>query len=67
MHDLGYAHSIEIWEDKKLKGGLYGVAIGKTFFAESMFSKSSNGSKIALIALMGILSLNNFSLLDVQF
>ena len=67
LHDLGYAHSIEIWEDNKIKGGLYGVAIGKAFFAESMFSKSSNGSKIALIALMGILELNKFQLLDVQF
>lgn len=67
LHDLGYAHSIEVWEDKKLKGGLYGVAIGKVFFAESMFSKSSNGSKIALIALMAVLSLHKFSLLDVQF
>ena len=67
LHDLGYAHSIEVWEDQKLKGGLYGVAIGKVFFAESMFSKSANGSKIALIALMGILALNKFSLLDVQF
>lgn len=67
LHELGYAHSIEVWEDKKLKGGLYGVAIGKAFFAESMFSKSSNGSKIALIALMGILALNRFQLLDVQF
>ena len=67
LHDLGYAHSIEIWEDNNLKGGLYGVAIGKVFFAESMFSNSSNGSKLALIALMGILALNKFSLLDVQF
>ena len=67
MHDLGYAHSIEVWEDNKLKGGLYGVAIGKVFFAESMFSTSSNGSKLALIALMGTLALNEFSLLDVQF
>ena len=67
LHDLGYAHSIEVWEDKKLKGGLYGVAIGKVFFAESMFSKSSNGSKLALIALMGVLALNQFLLLDVQF
>ena len=67
LHELGYAHSVEVWEDKKLKGGLYGVAIGKVFFAESMFSKSSNGSKIALIALMGILALNKFQLLDVQF
>ena len=67
LHDLGYAHSIEVWEDKKLKGGLYGVAIGKVFFAESMFSTSSNGSKLALIALMGTLALNQFLLLDVQF
>ena len=67
LHELGYAHSIEIWDNKELIGGLYGVALGKTFFAESMFSKSSNGSKIALIALMGILTLNKFSILDVQF
>ena len=67
LHDLGYAHSIEIWEDNKIKGGLYGVAIGKAFFAESMFSKSSNGSKIALIVLMAILELNEFQLLDIQF
>ena len=67
LHDIGYAHSVEVWEDKKLKGGLYGVAIGKVFFAESMFSNSSNGSKIALIALIGILALNRYSLLDVQF
>ena len=67
LHELGYAHSIEVWEDKKLKGGLYGVAIGKVFFAESMFSRSANGSKLALIALMGVLALNKFSLLDVQF
>ena len=67
LHDLGYAHSIEVWEDEELKGGLYGVAIGKAFFAESMFSKSSNGSKLALITLMGILALNKFLLLDVQF
>ena len=67
LHDLGYAHSVEVWEDKKLKGGLYGVAMGKVFFAESMFSTSSNGSKLALIALMGTLVLNKFLLLDVQF
>ncbi len=67
LHDLGYAHSIEVWEGGELKGGLYGVAFGKIFFAESMFSKSSNGSKLALIALMGILALNKFLLLDVQF
>ena len=67
LHDLGYAHSVEVWEDEKLIGGLYGVAIGKVFFAESMFSTSVNGSKLALIALMGTLALNQFLLLDVQF
>ena len=67
LHDLGYAHSVEVWEKKNLIGGLYGVAIGNVFFAESMYSKSPNGSKIALIALMGILALHKFSLLDVQF
>ena len=44
LFKLGYAHSIEIWEEEKLQGGLYGLAIGKVFFAESMFSKRSNGS-----------------------
>ena len=67
LHNLGYAHSIEVWEEKKLIGGLYGIAIGDVFFAESMYSKSPNGSKIALIALMGILVFHKFSLLDVQF
>ncbi len=67
LHDLGYAHSIEVWEKKKIIGGLYGVAIGNVFFAESMYSKSPNGSKIALIALMGILASHKFSLLDIQF
>ena len=64
LFKLGYAHSIEIWEEEKLQGGLYGVAIGKVFFAESMFSKRSNGSKLALIALMGILASNKFLLLE---
>ena len=45
---MKYAHSIECWQDKKLVGGIYGLAIGTVFFAESMFSSVSNGSKIAL-------------------
>ena len=52
----------DIWENKELKGGLYGIALGRVFFAESMFSKSANGSKIALIVLMGMLELNKFEL-----
>ena len=47
LHQLGYAHSVEVWRDKKLVGGLYGVSLGKAFFGESMFSKQSNASKIA--------------------
>ncbi len=67
LYKAGYAHSIEVWDKNKLVGGLYGVSIGATFFAESMFSESKNGSKFAMIALMYILVENNFLLLDVQF
>jgi len=48
LHQSGYAHSVEVWKDEKLVGGLYGVCIGHMFYGESMFSKVSNGSKIAL-------------------
>jgi len=48
LHRSGYAHSVEVWMDKKLAGGLYGVSIGQMFYGESMFSHASNGSKIAL-------------------
>lgn len=51
LHDQGYAHSIEVWQDKTLVGGLYGVIINHVFCGESMFSKVSNASKFALIAL----------------
>lgn len=51
MHQLGFAHSIEVWQDTTLVGGLYGLAIGKVFFAESMFSLVSNASKAALVLL----------------
>ena len=67
LNKVGYAHSVEVWENKILIGGLYGVSIGAAFFAESMFSTQSNGSKFALIALMAILIKKNFLLLDVQF
>src|SRR5256885_13374556 len=52
LHRLGYAHSVETWIDGKLAGGLYGVAIGRGFFGESMFSRSRDASKIALAALL---------------
>jgi leucyl/phenylalanyl-tRNA--protein transferase len=48
MHELGYAHSIECWQDEELAGGLYGIAIGEMFFGESMFSRKTDASKLAL-------------------
>jgi hypothetical protein len=52
LHNLGYAHSVEVWEDGALVGGLYGVSIGKIFFGESMFSRVSNASKYGFITLV---------------
>ncbi len=51
LHELGFAHSVECWQDGKLVGGLYGVAIGKVFFGESMFSHTTDSSKVALVGL----------------
>ncbi len=67
LHVLGFAHSVEVYQERKLIGGLYGVAIGGAFFGESMFSRVSNASKIALCHLMGRLKYGNFTLLDAQF
>lgn len=66
LHSNGWAHSVEVWRDKELVGGLYGLAIGRVFFGESMFSKRSNGSKIALLALCRFMTENNLALLDCQ-
>ena len=66
LHKEGFAHSLEIWKNSKLVGGIYGVSIGKLFCGESMFSRISNGSKIALSCLIGYLKTNNFGLLDAQ-
>lgn len=63
----GHAHSVEYWLDDELVGGVYGVRIGAAFFAESMFSRISNASKIALVALVARLQAGSFSLLDCQF
>lgn len=63
IHRLGFAHSIEVWQDKVLVGGLYGILIGKVFCGESMFSKASNASKAALIYLC---QNYNLSLIDCQ-
>ena len=66
LHNAGWAHSVEVWDDKKLVGGLYGIAMGKTFFGESMFSKQDNASKIAFINLVKKLQNQNFKLIDCQ-
>jgi leucyl/phenylalanyl-tRNA--protein transferase len=66
MHDRGDAHSVEIWSRAELVGGIYGVATGKLFCGESMFSAASGGSKAALIALCGLLAERGYPLLDAQ-
>jgi len=66
MHELGYAHSIESRCDGELVGGLYGVAIGRMFFGESMFTRIPNASKVALIHLARFLSAHGFDLIDGQ-
>lgn len=67
LHRLGHAHSVESWLDRDLVGGLYGVAIGGAFFGESMFSKVSDASKVALVFLVRRLRERRFGLLDTQF
>lgn len=66
LHKLGYAHSIEVWRDGELVGGLYGLAIGKAFFGESMFHLESEASRAALKALVSLLRQQDFRLLDIQ-
>jgi leucyl/phenylalanyl-tRNA--protein transferase len=66
LHALGFAHSIEAWEGDKLVGGLYGVALGKFFFGESMFHLRSNASKVILAKLVRHLQSKGFDLLDCQ-
>lgn len=66
LHALGIAHSIEVWEDAELIGGLYGVALGGAFFGESMFSRKPNASKIAMAWLCGQLAAWDFLFLDCQ-
>ena len=66
LHDMGYAHSIEAWQDEKLVGGLYGVVIGKMFFGESMFSTVSDSSKVAFAHLIERLKADGFTMIDCQ-
>ena len=67
LHKYNFAHSIEVWYDNAIVGGLYGVAIGGAFFGESMFNYISNASKVAFYFLVEHLKQRNFELLDSQF
>jgi len=67
LHQLGVAHSVEVWDGARLVGGLYGLKIGGAFFGESMFSRATDASKIALVHLVGRLKRAGFGLLDAQF
>lgn len=66
LHGKGYAHSVEAWQEGELVGGLYGISLGGSFFGESMFSRVSDASKIALVALCQHLSASGFDLIDCQ-
>jgi len=67
LHAKGHAHSIETWEDGRLVGGLYGISLGAAFFGESMVSRATDASKVALAHLVARLRVGGFSLLDCQF
>jgi leucyl/phenylalanyl-tRNA--protein transferase len=67
LHELGLAHSIEVWHDSELAGGLYVVALRGAFFGESMFSRRTDASKVALVALVERMKDRGMALLDVQF
>lgn len=67
LHDIGHAHSVEAWYEDQLVGGLYGVSLGRAFFGESMFSRRTNASKVALVHLVMRLKERGFVLLDTQF
>jgi leucyl/phenylalanyl-tRNA--protein transferase len=67
LHGSGHAHSIEVWNAGRLVGGLYGVKLGRAFFGESMFSRMTDASKVALAWLVARLRVGNFTILDCQF
>ena len=66
LHRLGWAHSFETWQDDRLVGGLYGVAVGRVFFAESMFTRVTDASKVALVHAVALLHSRNIELIDCQ-
>lgn len=67
LYRMGHAHSVEVWRDGALVGGLYGVSLGGAFFGESMFSRATDASKVALVHLVARLRRGGFTLLDSQF
>ena len=66
LHERGYVHSVEVWEEEELVGGLYGMVLGKCFFGESMFARVSNASKTGFIMMMRNLEKHNFAVVDCQ-
>lgn len=67
LHELGHCHSVEVWDGEHLAGGLYGVSLGGAFFGESMFHRTRDASKVALVHLVARLLAGGFTLLDTQF
>ncbi|WP_322891317.1 MULTISPECIES: leucyl/phenylalanyl-tRNA--protein transferase [unclassified Yoonia] len=67
LHDQGHAHAVEVWQDDRLVGGVYGICIGAAFFGESMFSRATDASKVALAYLVDMLRQGGFMLFDTQF
>lgn len=67
LHAAGFAHSLEVWQEGELAGGVYGVTLGAAFFGESMFSRRTDASKIALAYLVDRLRMGGFTLFDTQF
>ena len=67
LHELGFAHSMECWDEEGLQGGLYGVSLGRVFFGESMFSRKPEASKVALVHLVEWLREEGYTLLDTQW
>jgi len=66
LHERGVAHSVEVWQDQQLVGGLYGLAMGRLFFGESMFSRADNASKVGFVSLVERLEAWQFELIDCQ-
>jgi len=66
LHHQGYAHSVETWQENALVGGLYGISLGGAFFGESMFTLSSNASKVAFVSLVRLLDNHGFAMVDCQ-